>query len=82
MAEEFNVLDAGLPEPIVDHLRQLVISIAQLNVGVLQSFYHAPEKPRRGQIALADGDHWDPLELGPPSYPVWYNDETSSWTAF
>ena len=81
MAQEFAILDEGLDEALVEHLRQLLVSVAQLNTSVLPSYYRDPEKPRRGQLALADGVNWDPLGVGPGSYVVWYNDETESWTA-
>lgn len=48
--------------------QKLQRAVQQLAAGHIDTSYAAPDKPRDGDIRLADGTHWDPVAAGAPRF--------------
>lgn len=65
----------ALPRFIGDELIKIGTAISALSLGHLDETHVAPEKPRDGDIRLADGTNWNPTAGGQGFYG-YYN---SAW---
>lgn len=75
---EYVINYTGEDQQVVQELLAIQRSIAELNRLSLQVSNTEPEKPREGQMYLADGTNWDPLSTGVKS-PVIYSG--GAWAA-
>jgi len=48
------------PEFLADELQKISFAIDQLSLGFFDVQYVAPDKPRQGRVAYADGSSWNP----------------------
>lgn len=70
-----------LEPPIQREFQRVAQALNGIIHGILQVFYTTPQKPRDGQIAIADGVHWNPIGDG-IKRPVWYDASAGVWKIF
>lgn len=64
----------ALPAYVATELERIALAVGTLAAGRIELSYRAPDKPREGDIRLADGTEWDP-GAGQGIY-AWYS---GSW---
>lgn len=50
----------ALPRYLEQEFQKIALAVKQLAAGHFDITYAAPEKPREGDVRLADGTHWNP----------------------
>lgn len=51
-----------------EEFSKIAVAIGRLAAGHVDTSYAAPDKPREGDLRLADGTHWDPVSAGAPRF--------------
>lgn len=51
-----------------EELTKLAGTLLKLAAGHVDTTYAPPDKPREGDLRLADGTHWDPVGAGAPRF--------------
>lgn len=67
---------AMLPAYLAQELQKIQRTIQQLAAGHIDTSYAAPDRPREGDLRLADGVHWNPVGAGAPRFVGYRN---GSW---
>ena len=62
---------------LLEELRRIQEAFAFLSKSSLPTIYEEPEKPREGDMAIADGTEWDPVGTGTPTPVIYLN---GTWT--